>query len=47
MNKYVGETEKHLPRVFDAAEQSRDMLRFDQADASFGKRTKVKDGHDR
>ena len=47
MSKYIGETEKNLRRVFDAAERSGAMLFFDEADALFGKRTEVKDSHDR
>lgn len=47
VNKYIGETEKNLKRVFDAAEESDCVLFFDEADALFGKRTSVKDAHDR
>jgi ATP-dependent 26S proteasome regulatory subunit len=47
VSKYIGETEKNLKRVFDAAEQSGAILFFDEADALFGKRTEVKDSHDR
>ncbi len=47
VNKYIGETEKNLRRVFDAAEGSGAMLLFDEADALFGKRSDVKDSHDR
>jgi len=47
MDKYVGETEKNLRAVFDAAERSGSILFFDEADALFGKRTDVKDSHDR
>jgi hypothetical protein len=47
MDKYVGETEKNLRAVFDAAERSGAVLFFDEADALFGKRTEVKDSHDR
>jgi SpoVK/Ycf46/Vps4 family AAA+-type ATPase len=47
VSKYIGETEKNLQRVFDAAEQSGAVLLFDEADALFGKRTEVKDSHDR
>lgn len=47
VNKYVGETEKNLRRIFQAAEQSGTILFFDEADALFGKRTEVKDSHDR
>ncbi len=47
VSKYIGETEKNLGKVFDAAEQSGAILFFDEADALFGKRTEVKDSHDR
>lgn len=47
MNKYIGETEKNLRRVFDSAERSGAVLLFDEADSLFGKRTEVKDSHDR
>jgi hypothetical protein len=47
VNKYVGETEKNLRRIFDAVEVSDCLLFFDEADALFGKRTEVKDAHDR
>jgi len=47
VNKYIGETEKNLKRIFDAAESSDCILFFDEADALFGKRTEVKDAHDR
>lgn len=47
VSKYIGETEKNLKNVFDAAEQTGAMLFFDEADALFGKRTEVKDSHDR
>ncbi|WP_437972155.1 ATP-binding protein [Sorangium sp. So ce260] len=47
VSKYIGETEKNLARVFDAAEGSGVILLFDEADALFGKRTEVKDSHDR
>jgi hypothetical protein len=47
VNKYIGETEKNLARIFDAAEVSDSVLFFDEADALFGKRTDVKDAHDR
>jgi hypothetical protein len=47
VDKYIGETEKNLRRVFDAAEQSGAVLFFDEADALFGKRTEVRDSHDR
>ena len=47
VSKYIGETEKNLRRVFDAAEESGAVLLFDEADALFGKRSEVKDSHDR
>jgi SpoVK/Ycf46/Vps4 family AAA+-type ATPase len=47
VSKYIGETEKNLRRVFDAAEHSGAILLFDEADALFGKRSEVKDSHDR
>lgn len=47
VSKYIGETEKNLRKVFDAAEQSGAILFFDEADALFGKRSEVKDSHDR
>jgi SpoVK/Ycf46/Vps4 family AAA+-type ATPase len=47
VSKYIGETEKNLRRVFDAAETGGTILLFDEADALFGKRTEVKDSHDR
>jgi len=47
VNKYIGETEKNLKRLFDAADASDAILFFDEADALFGKRTEVKDAHDR
>jgi hypothetical protein len=47
VSKYIGETEKNLARVFDAAEDSGAVLLFDEADALFGKRSEVKDSHDR
>ena len=47
VSKYVGETEKNLRRVFDAAEDGGAILFFDEADALFGKRSEVKDSHDR
>ena len=46
-SKYIGETEKNLRRVFDAAEEAGAILLFDEADALFGKRSEVKDSHDR
>jgi hypothetical protein len=47
VSKYIGETEKNLRRVFDAAETGGVLLLFDEADALFGKRSEVKDSHDR
>jgi hypothetical protein len=47
VNKYIGETEKNLRRLFDTAEDSGVVLFFDEADALFGKRSEVKDSHDR
>jgi hypothetical protein len=46
-SKYIGETEKHLRRLFDEAEESGAILLFDEADALFGKRSEVRDSHDR
>jgi SpoVK/Ycf46/Vps4 family AAA+-type ATPase len=46
-SKYIGETEKNLDRIFRAAERSGAILLFDEADALFGKRSEVKDSHDR
>jgi DNA polymerase III delta prime subunit len=47
VSKYIGETEKNLNRVFSAAEHGSAILLFDEADALFGKRSDVKDSHDR
>lgn len=47
VNKYIGETEKNLRRLFDAAEDGGAILFFDEADALFGHRSEVKDSHDR
>ncbi len=47
VSKYIGETEKNLRHVFDAAEDGGAILLFDEADALFGKRSEVKDSHDR
>ena len=47
VSKYIGETEQNLRRVFDAAEEGGALLVFDEADALFGKRSEVKDSHDR
>jgi SpoVK/Ycf46/Vps4 family AAA+-type ATPase len=46
-SKYIGETEKNLKRVFDAAEDTGAILFFDEAGALFGKRSEVKHSHDR
>jgi hypothetical protein len=47
VSKYIGETEKQLSRIFDAAEAGGAVLLFDEADALFGKRTELRDSHDR
>ena len=47
VSKWIGETEKNLASVFDAAERAQASLFFDEADALFGKRTEVSDAHDR
>ncbi|TAK09734.1 MAG: ATP-binding protein [Candidatus Manganitrophaceae bacterium] len=47
VSKYIGETEKNLQRIFSGAERSDAILFFDEADALFGKRSEVKDAHDR
>jgi hypothetical protein len=47
VSKYIGETEKNMRRLFDAAEDGGAILFFDEADALFGKRSEVKDSHDR
>jgi SpoVK/Ycf46/Vps4 family AAA+-type ATPase len=47
VSKYIGETEKNLRRIFDAAEDGGVILFFDEADALFGNRTEVRDSHDR
>jgi hypothetical protein len=47
VSKYIGETEKNLRRVFDAAERGGTILCFDEADALFGRRSEVRDSHDR
>lgn len=47
VSKYIGETEKNLSRIFKEAETSNAILFFDEADALFGKRSEVKDAHDR
>ena len=47
ISKYIGETEKNLTRLFQQAQHVNAILFFDEADALFGKRTEVKDAHDR
>ena len=47
VSKYIGETEKNLERIFTAAREANAILFFDEADAIFGKRSEVKDAHDR
>ena len=47
VNKYIGETEKNLSKIFDKAERRHWILFFDEADALFGKRTDTQDAHDR
>jgi ATP-dependent 26S proteasome regulatory subunit len=47
VSKYIGETEKNLKEIFDEAETSNTILFFDEADALFGKRSEVRDAHDR
>jgi AAA+ superfamily predicted ATPase len=47
VSKYIGETEKNLRKVFDEGEKSQTILFFDEADALFGKRSEVRDSHDR
>ncbi len=47
VSKYIGETEKNLGKIFDEAQSSSAVLFFDEADAIFGKRSEVKDSHDR
>jgi ATP-dependent 26S proteasome regulatory subunit len=47
VSKYIGETEKNLERIFTAAENANAILFFDEADALFGKRSEVRDSHDR
>ncbi len=47
VSKYIGETEKNINEVFDGAQRSNAILFFDEADALFGKRSEVKDSHDR
>lgn len=47
VSKYIGETEKNLEKLFDEASKDNTLLLFDEADALFGKRTGVKDAHDK
>src|SRR5438034_815120 len=47
VSKYIGESEKNLKQVFDAAEEGGVLLLFDECDALFGKRSEAKDSHDR
>jgi SpoVK/Ycf46/Vps4 family AAA+-type ATPase len=47
VSKYIGETEKNLRRIFDVVQGSGAVLLFDEAEALFGKRSDVKDSHDR
>ena len=47
LSKWIGETEKNLDRIFDAAAIGGVILLFDEADALFGKRSEVRDSHDR
>ena len=47
VNKYIGETEKNLGRLFDSADPGSVILFFDEADALFGKRSDIRDSHDR
>ena len=47
VSKYIGETEKNLDRIFTAAASANAVLHFDEADALFGKRSEVRDAHDR
>jgi ATPase family associated with various cellular activities (AAA) len=47
VSKYIGETERNLSAIFNEAENSQTLLFFDEADALYGKRTEVKDAHDR
>ncbi len=47
VNKYIGETEKNISRIFDLAEADSGVLFFDEADALFGKRSETKDAQDR
>jgi SpoVK/Ycf46/Vps4 family AAA+-type ATPase len=47
VSKYIGETEKNLEKIFNEAKTSNSILFFDEADALFGKRSEIKDAHDR
>jgi hypothetical protein len=47
VSKYIGETERNLRQVFDAADEGGSLLLFDEADALFGRRSEVRDSHDR
>jgi hypothetical protein len=47
VSKYIGETEKNLDKIFTIAEEGESILLFDEADAIFGKRSEVRDAHDR
>jgi SpoVK/Ycf46/Vps4 family AAA+-type ATPase len=47
ISKYIGETEKNLDRIFETAKAKAGILLFDEADALFGKRTEIRDAHDR
>ncbi|QHN05497.1 ATP-binding protein [Granulicella sp. WH15] len=47
ISKYIGETSRNLRQIFDAAEEAGAILLFDEADALFGKRSEVRDSHDR
>ena len=47
VDKYIGETEKNLDRIFTEADRVNGVLLFDEADALFGKRSEVRDAHDR
>ncbi len=47
VSKYIGETEKNLTKIFDAAANKNWILFFDEADALFGKRTDIKNSHDK
>lgn len=47
INKYIGETEKNLRKIFDAAESGGAILFFDEGEALFGKRAEINDGHER